>query len=131
MNKPTTPIGSQIDADLRVSARSVTITGRGLRTVEELLTAISETAPNLPIGMLRSTANHISTFLNVLLEQLAIDALENLGPRFRNHLRERRFKTNSVRSYSNYLSMLLRAAREFGWESPALEIPEDWKPFWL
>ena len=79
MNKPTTPIGSQIDADLRVSARSVTITGRGLRTVEELLTAISETAPNLPIGMLRSTANHISTFLNVPLEQLAIDALENLG----------------------------------------------------
>jgi len=128
MNKPTTPIGNQIDADLRDSAPSVRIAPRELRTLADLLTAIPVAAPNLPLAMLRSTAGHISSFLNVPIEQLAIEALVDLAPAFRNYLRERRFKRNSVRSYANFLSILLRTARELGWESPQLEIPDIWKP---
>src|SRR5437660_210583 len=128
MNKPPTPIGNQIDADLRDSAPSVRIAPRELRTLAVLLTAIPVAAPNLPLAMLRSTAGHIASFLNVPIEQLAIEALVDLAPAFRNYLRERRFKRNSVRSYANFLSILLRTARELGWESPQLEIPDIWKP---
>jgi hypothetical protein len=128
MNTAKTTIGNQIDADLRDSARSVRIAPRRLRTLADLLDAIAEAAPHLPLAMLRTTAGHIASFLNVPIEQLAIEALIDIGPQFRLHLRGRRLKYNSVRAYANNLNILLRAARELGCESPQLEIPEPWKP---
>jgi integrase len=97
------------------------------RTVQDLLAAIQQHKPQLPVPMLQTTAGHISTFLNTPVEELAIDALADIGPEFRDYLRERRYKRNSVRSYSNFLSLLLRIANEFGWDPQDLHVPEAWK----
>lgn len=76
--------------------------------------------------MLRTTAGHVSNFLNTPLDRLAIAALVDLGPRFRNYLTGRRYKRNTTRSYSNFLLILLQTAQELGWEQP--DVPEEWKP---
>ncbi len=126
--RPT--IGNQIDADLRGCEPRSPITRRkrrDLRTVDELLKAIDEDAPTLPVGMLRTTARHVSNFLNVPLEQLEIDVLVGLDPDFRNYLKERRYKEGSVRSYSNFVSILLKAAKELGWEPRQSQFFEAWK----
>lgn len=77
--------------------------------------------------MLRTTAAHIADCLNVPIEGLKIDDLVRVGPEFRQYLEERRFKRNSVRSYSNFLHILLRAAKDLGWQFSGLEVPEPWK----
>src|SRR3989442_9149435 len=111
MNSATVPIGKQIDADLRDSARSLPISAPKLKTVQDLLAALQGTAY---LKMLRTTAGHISTFLKVPVEQLRIEALVDVGPAFRLYLKEHRFKRNAVRSYSNFAGMLLREARARG-----------------
>jgi hypothetical protein len=123
--------GKQIDMDLRDYTQLPLIPRRELRTVQELLTAIQELRtdrPNLPVPMLKTTVDHVSNFLNTPIDRLSIAALADvdLAPRFRNYLRERRYKPNAVRSYSNFLAILRRTAQELGWEQP--NVPEEWKP---
>jgi integrase len=101
---------------------------RELRTVQDLLTAIQELRSDLQVPMLKTTAGHVSHFLNTPLDRLSIAALVDidLAPRFRDYLSERRYKRDSIRSYSNFLAILRRTAQELGWEPP--DVPEDWKP---
>ena len=97
------------------------------RTLQELLAAIQQHKPLLPIPMLQSTSRHIANLLNISVEDITLDALVDIGPDFRDYLRERRYKRNSVRSYSNFLSLIVRTAREFGWEPQGPYIPDAWK----
>lgn len=123
-------IGNQIDTDLRGCEPLTLITRRTrreLRTVDDLLRAIDEDAPTLPIGMLRTTANHVSNFLNVPLEHMEIDVLVSLDPGFRNYLKESRYKKGSVRSYSNFVLILLKAAKQLGWQPRQSQFLEAWK----
>jgi len=124
MTTATVTIGNQSDVDLRDSAQSVHISRPKLQTVHDLLTALDG---NANVKMFRTTARHISDFLKVPVEQLEIDAVVDIGPDFRLYLGQCRYKRGSIRSYSNFAQMLLRAAKELGWESPQPEIPEEWK----
>ena len=124
MNAPIVTFGNKIDADVPDSARSVRIPQPRLKTLYDLLTALQG---SVYFKMLRTTAGHISDFLKVPVEQLAIAALVEIGPEFRLYLTERQFKRESVRSYSNFAAMLLRSARDLGWEPTQPETPEEWK----
>lgn len=124
MTTATVTIGNQSDVDLRDSAQSVHISRPKLQTVHDLLTALDG---NANVKMFRTTARHISDFLQVPVEQLEIDALVDIGPDFRLYLDQCRYKRGSIQSYSNFAGMLLRAAKELGWESPQPETPEEWK----
>ena len=124
MTSGTVTIGNQSDADLRDSACSVRIPLPKLKTLQDLLTALQG---NNYVKMLRTTAGHVSNFLKVPVEQLEIGALVDIGPEFTLYLTERRFKRDSVRSYSNFAAMLLRAAKDLGWASPQPEVPDEWK----
>jgi hypothetical protein len=128
MSKARRRFGNQLDSDLSDLTPELPFTPyRELRTVQELLTAIQELKPKAPVPMLRTTAGHVSTFLNTPLDRLSIAALVEVDAlRFRNYLRERRYKRDSVRSYSNFLAILRRTAQELGWKQP--EVPEEWKP---
>src|ERR1019366_6093921 len=87
MNAARRRFGNQIDADLRGYAQLPLIPLPELRTVQELLTAIQELRPGLRVPMLKTTASHVSNFLNTPIDRLSIAALVDvdLAPRFRNY----------------------------------------------
>ena len=126
MNGIAPTIGTQNDTDVRGSARPVD-SAEKLRTVPDLLAVLQN---HKHIAMLRTTAGHISACLNVPVEELDIEALVGLRPRFTAYLIARRHKRNAVRSYRNYAGMLLREAKHLGWvtRETDVRVSEAWKP---
>jgi integrase len=93
--------------------------------VQDLLAALSG---DKQLPMLRTTVGHICDCLNVPFDQLTIDTLVGVIPRFTTYLEGRRHKRNAIRSYRNYANMLLRKAKELGWTPQHPEVPEAWEP---
>jgi hypothetical protein len=62
--------------------------------------------------MLRTTVGHICDCLNIPFDQLTIDAMDGLAPRFTTYLQGRHHKPNAIRSYRNFARLLLRKAKE-------------------
>lgn len=124
MNALPQPIGNKTDAGLRSSAPLVHISGQKLRTVNDLLASLSV---DTQLPMLRTTAGHIATFLNVPVEKLEIEALIGVVPEFRAYLKKQRYKRNAANSYCNYAGVLLRKARELGWVESNAQVPKDWE----
>jgi hypothetical protein len=77
--------------------------------------------------MLQSTAEHISICLDKPVDQIQIAELGKLTPRFKVYLVARRFKRNSVRSYINYLRVLLRKAEQLGWKQQLPDVAPRWR----
>ncbi len=125
MNAPTSTIGNEIDASLRSSSLSCNISQAKPQTVRDLLAALSD---DKQLPMLRTTAGHVSDCLNIPFDQLTIDALVGLAPRFTAYLQGRRHKPNAIRAYRNYAGLLLRKAKELGWTPHHPEVPEAWEP---
>jgi integrase len=125
MNAPASTIGNQIDASVRISSQSCNISLGKPQTIRDLLAALSD---DKQLPMLRTTAGHISDCLNVPLDQLTIDALVDLDPRFTTYLQGRRHKHNSIRAYRNYAGVLLRKAKALGWTPQHPEVPVAWEP---
>jgi integrase len=125
MNALVPTIGTQIDTEAHNSSHSIHISGKKLLTLRDLL---EELQSDKQIAMLRTTAGHIGSFLNMQVENLAIDALVNMIPEFRTYLKQKRYKRNAANSYCNYAGMLLRKAKELGWAPTNPEIPREWDP---
>src|SRR5579864_2266385 len=123
MNALPQTIGNETDAKLRRSAPLLRISEQKLRTVNDLLGALLGDKQH---SMLRTTAGHIATFLNVPVEKLEIDALIGIAPEFRVYLKQQRYKRNAANSYCNYAGMLLRKARELGWVESNASVPKEW-----
>jgi len=98
---------------------------RQLVYLSDLLTALEDN-PNLP--MLRSTVAKFSEFLGDTCDKVTIEALETDRIDFRDYLRNRKYSKNSVRSYGNYLNILLARARDLGWRPEKPVIPAEWEP---
>jgi hypothetical protein len=125
MNTSTPKIGTKTDADVRNSAHFIAISPQKLTTLRDLLEALDG---DPCLSMLRTTAGHISVCLNLPIEQVAIDSLVDLIPRFNVYFQERRYSRNAIRSYRYYVRLLLRRAKELGWIRRSSEISESWKP---
>lgn len=123
MNALPQTIGNETDTKLCRSAPLLHISEQKLRTVNDLLGALSGDKQH---AMLRTTAGHIATFLNVPVEKLEIDALIGIVPEFRVCLKQQRYKRNAANSYCNYAGMLLRKARQLGWVESNAEVPKEW-----
>lgn len=72
-----------------------------------------------------SAAAKFAGFLNQTAEEIPIHLLETEQERFVEYLRARRHTGETVRSYRYALNLLLRAARENGWEPPVQVLPPD------
>jgi hypothetical protein len=127
MSAAGVPVGNQIESNSRTIAHPIAISRLQLQTVVELLDAVQEHAPHLPVSMLRTTATHLADCLKVPIERLKIADLVRVGPEFRQYLEQRRFKRNSVRSYSNFLHILLQTAKNLGCQFNDFDVPEPWK----
>src|SRR5208283_814467 len=111
----------------RDTARCKTISPetRSLETLHDLMLAIQsrEAGESHLLAMLRATTAHISMHLGRPLTTISLRDLIDVKPGLQAHLRARRLKRNSIRSYTNYLRILVQKAKDFGWVeiSPAIE----------
>src|ERR1700687_1955754 len=123
---------SQIEMDFRKSAGKGHISSENLKTVQNLLDQIVVSQPRAQLtSMLNTTAVHISACLGNPLTEIPISSLARVAPEFGSFLRQRRFKRNSVRSYLNYLRILISTARTLGWKEQNLELEPLWGPLIL
>ncbi|MFB3921996.1 MAG: phage integrase SAM-like domain-containing protein [Terriglobia bacterium] len=107
-----------------------------LRTLDELLRALSSTEPVQadPVAMLKSTVGHLSRYLGRAPDKISIESLADASvlDGFVTYLKEkgrgkRGLSRNSVRSYVNYVRVLLRKARSLGWTAKHAEAEGEWK----
>jgi len=97
-------------------------------TTTNLATLLSDIGNNPPshFQMLRSTAGRLEAFLGRPADQISIDAVYVNRDHFRPFLERSKYNENSIRSYVNFLRMILNAAGERGWK-PFASISEDWQ----
>jgi integrase len=96
-----------------------------LDTLQDLLNAVRRREPEQThlLSMLGATVAHISLVLGQPAGRIAIHQLLEISPELQRHLRERGFRRNTVRSYTNFVRILLDRARSLGWSEvdPAVE----------
>lgn len=113
----------------RNPAQTRNISRLRLETLQDLMDAIPRGEPegSNSVAMLEATADHISGALGQPLNEILIRQLTDLRPKLRIHLRERRFKRNSIRSYANFLRILLAKAKDLGWSECSPEVERAWE----
>jgi integrase len=116
------PIGSEIASNPPNSADGA----YNLRTLQDLLDAFERHTPKNH-GMLRSTAAKLGEFLDQEPAGVLLAALPDERDDFRIYLTQRQYAKASVRSYSNYLNLLLKEAVARGWEEPRPILPAPWQ----
>jgi len=79
--------------------------------------------------MLRRTADLIAELLQRPKQEIAIAELLKLSNPLKRFLEGRRFKRNSVRSYRNYLRILVQKAEALGWAPEISKAEVSWKEF--
>lgn len=110
------------------TARSFAMSRVPPQTLGDLIQLIERReGRNHQLAMLRATAAHISNHLEKGPDRIPLGELLNLRPRLRLYLEKRALKRNSVRSYVNFLRILLRKACKFGWSEHLPEIEESWR----
>lgn len=78
-------------------------------------------------AMMRTTAGHVTEMLAAPPDEVPVSQLRVLVSRFKEYLQGHSFRRNSVRSYLNYLRVLIKVADELGWSMPHPEIPAPWR----
>jgi hypothetical protein len=120
---------AQFELDLRDTAQIERISPQKPRTIQELLECVEcEPASRQLQSMMRSTANHIAQCFGRPLDAIQVTELAHALPQLRAFLTERRFKRNSIRSYLNYVRILLRKAHDFGWVGIDPDVEAAWAP---
>lgn len=74
----------------------------------------------------RSAVAKFLGFIGSAAEETPIYLLETEQERYVAYLRERKHTEETVRTYRYAINLLLRKAREHGWEVPAEVLPPDW-----
>ena len=94
-------------------------------TVGDLLNLIPK-----PSGVkgprLHSAASTFLKFLETTAEETPLHRLEVERERFGTHLEDRRYTKETIKSYRYCIGLLMKIARESGWEAPPEVMPTDW-----
>src|SRR6202012_1820607 len=86
-----------------------------LRTMRQLLDRIATTQLDEPLAMYQTTSHHLAAFTGSVEEALEIQTVDETVDGFSFYLAKQHMPRNTVRSYRNYATRLLRLAKEFGW----------------
>jgi len=116
-------------AELLGTAASRSIAANPIQNLQELLNAIREAPPRLSgqAAMLRTVGSRLSEFLEKPLEQISIDELIPIGPRFKAYLKERRYDSDTVRAYCYHLRKVVKIAPNFGWVRQWADVAKEWE----
>jgi integrase len=118
-------IGSQIACAVPVPAEELTPERLNVESLADVLAYVNRN-PTSQTPMLRSTSGKIAAYLGKPVEQISLDLLHANREGFRPFLESQRHKVGSVRSYVNYLRMLLDAAGDLGWK-PHARLSREWQ----
>jgi hypothetical protein len=116
----------------REISRSCAVSHKRIETFQDLIHRIEgeENEKSGAVPMLRALTSHICLYYDRAPERIAVSKLADLRPRLRLYLQEgpfkRPFKRNTIRSYVNYLRILLDRAEQIGWRKDSPELANKW-----
>lgn len=110
-------------------ATEVTDEASAITRVSQLLAAV-EPGLSAPMrAVVKTTVGHLSTCLELQVEQMPLSALIDADHVLTGYLQRRqRYKQSSINSYRKVVRFLLKSAKELGCLSQNAEIPEAWQP---
>lgn len=124
MTNSVLQIGTRLAANVHEASDLSVCKGRELNTLNDLLNILEEHHPR-SLPMLLSTSSKLSEYLEKPAEKILLDSVYESRDEFRPFLARSKYKENSIRSYVNYLRILLNSAREMGWK-PNETVSEAW-----
>lgn len=125
MSTTILPFGAQIALEFRGPSVLVAAKVQGLITLGDLLDILGGTPPP-GFPMLRTTSSLLGAYLNKPIEEISVDLVSQTRNGFRPFLEDRKYAEKSIRTYVNYVRILLNHAKDFGWKSSEVE-PEEWR----
>jgi integrase len=126
MNTLNCSIGRETAEILPVTSQIITRPQYIVHSLQDLLDALSAEGTK-DLAMLRTTASHLAEFLSAKLSDIPVASIIDSRAEFRLYLESRKYKKNSIRSFCNYVGILLRHAQILGWERATPELPEEWR----
>ena len=118
-------LGTQNATPIHNSSETNAHAAPELRTLGDLLHILAENPPR-EFPMLRSTSSLLAAYLNKLPDEIPVGLVSDSRDGFRSYLKGRKNTENSIRTYINYVRILLKYSREFGWQPPAMAISQRW-----
>ena len=119
------PNGSLIADYVLDSANNDSTRSSVPNTLGDLMVLLERNPPK-SFPMLGTTASLIAAFFDSSFEETTIDRVNQMRGRFRRYLETRKYAENSIRSYVNYVRILIGSARQFGWR-PNQTAPKEWQ----
>lgn len=109
---------------------SSTISLLPAETLQDLLDAYQKSRPERDhlLSKFKATAAHISMVLGQPPKNIQFRQLSEVRSELRRHLSQRGLRRNSIRSYLDYVRMMLAKAKELGWSDCSPEIKVAWEP---
>jgi integrase len=98
-----------------------------LSTIDDLLRLLPKRANGRGPAVHSAAANFVN-FVGATAQETPIHLLETKLEAFVRHLELARYKKATVRSYCCCLNLLVKTARECGWEPPTAVMPPSWAP---
>jgi hypothetical protein len=96
-----------------------------IESLADLLSYLNS-KPTSQTPMLRTTAGKIAAFLGRSIDAIPLDLVHANREGFRSFLEGQRHKEGAVRSYINYLRMLMETAESLGWR-PFAKLRIEWQ----
>ena len=118
--------GAQSAYAIPDSSKPLAVSRTEVRSLADLLIQLNN-EPTSQLPMLRSTAAKVAAFLGKSVEEVSLDLVHAHREGFRPFLQSQRYKEGSIRSYVNYLRILMQSAEELGW-GPFMHQSSEWKP---
>ena len=126
MNCAILPCGTSIASQVLDSSTTDAEPTPVPNTLHDLMVLLEKNPPTHH-RMLRSTAAIVAAkFFNLPLEEITLDQVAQMHGLFRRRLEAEKYTENSVRSYVDYVCMLIRMARDLGW-CPGKNLPPEWR----
>jgi integrase len=117
--------GTQIAVDVRGSSERSANSIAPLKTLDDLLKSLAEN-PNGAFPMLRTTCSLLAAYIGKPITEITIASVNDSRKDFRGFLESRKYTEASIRSYVNYLRILINQAGVLGW-SAGNSVPEIWQ----
>ncbi len=116
--------GTSIAAEVRGSSNRSATAVVPPKTLADLLQFLAD-KPDGAFPMLRSTCSLAAVYMGEPLTKISLSSLQRAKKGFRPFLERGKYAETSVRSYVNYLRILLNHAGVLGWDAEE-GIPEAW-----